>query len=284
MPPGPHDDAFLGSRFSQLANFQFIATGGQKSVYRARNQNNESIALKIFNPGADAARFQREIDAVRGIQNDRVPRIYDFGVLSPADGGFLWLVEEWIDGESLRSKIEAHSVTDSLILQMGLDLLSVLADAEALNIVHRDVKPENILVKNVDQTCALTDFGISRHLDLSTLTQGPGGLYTCGYSPPEQFRNMTASIDARVDLFALGVTLYECVEGVNPFRDGAASAPEILLRVENTRLPTIVRQIDASGEFSQLVEAMTRTRRTHRIGSASAAYVWMQEIAAAGPR
>jgi serine/threonine-protein kinase len=160
-------------------------------------------------------------------------------------------------------------------------VLEALASAETVRIVHRDVKPENIM-QDPAGNYWLLDFGIARHLDLVSLTPtiNAFGVGTPGYASPEQFRNMKRDIDNRSDLFALGVALFECVEGVNPLRDGARDNREILHRTETRPLPQISRSVDRAGGLSQLVLAMTRVHRDHRPATAAVALQWIREICA----
>src|SRR5688572_8842283 len=93
-------------------------------------------------------------------------------------------------------------------------------------------------MKSVKGDYWLLDFGIARHLDLSSLTPTlASGVGTLGYAPPEQYRNWKSDIDSRADLFAVGVTGFEAATGVHPFRDGAKSGAEVIDRIENRLHP-----------------------------------------------
>lgn len=279
---GPFDPAFLSLQFPDLRDFVYVTAGGQKSVYSAAHSHYGKVALKIFPPSADVTRFERELDAVKGLACDAIPEIYSSGRFSTPHGECLWFVESWLDGESLRELLLSGPIHNAVVIRVAVSVLSVLKQAEAKRIVHRDVKPENIVVSKDGKRCWLLDFGIARHLERTTVTVGIFGPCTPGYSPPEQFRNIKDDIDARADLFALGVTLYECVEGVNPFREGTADPAEMCHRVESAPLPPVSCQIDRKNEFSDFVLALTRTKRTHRLPSAADASDWANEIAAGG--
>jgi len=282
MSQSPYDQNLLTQCFPGLKNFDFIAKGGQKAVYSADHETHGKIALKIHPPGPNPERFLREITAVQSIAAGQVPVIFDSGCLPSPHADHLWLTEQWIEGSSLSEKIRTGSLSNSLILKIGLNILAVLVEAEAHNIVHRDIKPDNILIAPDDSCSWLVDFGIARHLDKTSLTQAfmP---YTLGYAPIEQLNAAKKEIDSRSDLFSLGVTLFECVEGYNPYTHGAASTAEVIHRTENLHLPKLSRQIDVSDQFKDLIGAMTQPMRNHRIGNAKEAYTWMQEISAAGP-
>jgi eukaryotic-like serine/threonine-protein kinase len=140
------------------------------------------------------------------------------------------------------------------------------------------VKPENSMCDN-NEDFWLLDFGLARHLDLHSLTAtGAHGFGTLGYSPPEQCLNQKQNIDARTDLFALGVTLYECATGVNPFRENTRDPGVILSRVKNQPLPLLSLSFASANEFRDLVAAMTQKRVDQRPGSAKEALDWIHDI------
>lgn len=282
MSHTPYALEFLAQHYPNLSNITYITSGGQKAVYAAMHQAFGKIALKILTPGASNERFEREIAAVQAIPEQHIPVIYEHGQLAPPHSDHLWLIEQWIDGISLRERLNSGPLSNSLILKIGLDVLEVLAMAERNQIVHRDIKPENILIANDESEAWLIDFGIARHLDRTTLTAAfmP---YTLSYAPIEQLHAHKHEIDSRSDLFSLGVTLYECIEGMNPFIDGATTNQEVFERMLSMTVPDISRRVDARGECKELIAAMTRMQRNHRIGSAAEALEWMKEIAIEGP-
>jgi serine/threonine-protein kinase len=158
-------------------------------------------------------------------------------------------------------------------------MTEAIAAAEQVRIVHRDVKPANILCDSCGNYWLL-DFGLARHLDLESLT-ATGAAFGCGtpgYAPSEQCRNQKGDIDARADLFGLGVTLYESLEGVNPFCHQARDFTEVLRRIETIPLAPITKQVDRQNQFRELVLAMTRTKRDQRLPTAAEALQWIQEI------
>ena len=127
----------------------------------------------------------------------------------------------------------------------------------------------------------LLDFGIARHLDLSSLTAttSPFGKMTLGYAPPEQCRNLKGDIDSRADLFALGVTLHECATGRNGFFDPPPRDQlEILRRVERFVLPSLRLPIADADNFRELLNAMTQKNRIHRPRNVGEAITWLREV------
>ncbi|MEP0873898.1 serine/threonine protein kinase [Trichocoleus desertorum AS-A10] len=269
---------WLRQEFPDISELSPIAEGGQKWVFSGKHAKDGDVVLKIclrMHP----ERIARETQAVQSIKSPRVPKILALGTAQANLGEVVWIREEKIFGDNLRDYLQNSPLDSRAVLRLGKHLLEALAYAEQARIVHRDVKPENILV-DLNSDFWLLDFGLSRHLDLTSLTAtaSPRGVGTWGYAPPEQFRNQKSEIDSRVDLFALGVTLYECVEGINPFRYQARDEAEVFHRIESMPLPAISKPIDAANEFKDLVFAMTRARRDHRLESAKAALEWIQEI------
>jgi len=278
----PFAPALLATQIPTLTNIAFVTGGGQKFVYRAEHAKHGPVALKVFGDFADPQRTQREIDAVRSIACTHVPTIYEMGVITGGPKPYIWLTEEWLTGDTLRSRLGSGPQSDEVIWAVARDVLFVLSEAEKRHIVHRDVKPENIFLAPDNSKCWLLDFGIARHLDLSTITAAGAGLgpLSPGYAPPEQIQNYKDRIDGRADLFALGVTLYEGLMGVNPYTEGAADAAERMRRTMATDLPRAARELDAGGQFSDLVRVMSWRRRSLRPRTASKAYEWLRAIGA----
>lgn len=267
----------LTQQLTNLNGFQYIATGGQKTVYVANHNQHGRVALKILLPNSSPGRFDREIASVNAIKNGRVPQVYESGRLADPYHDHLWLIEQWVDGVSLRDRLAQGVISNKLILQIAFDILNVLVEAETLKIVHRDINPNNILIATDESCCWLVDFGIARHLDLTSLTAGLMP-HTLGYAPLEQLNCLKSDIDARTDLFSLGVTLYECVEGINPYTNGVNSAEEVIHRMSTIICPDVSRQVDNKGDLKNLISAMTRHKRTQRIATAADACQWIHEI------
>lgn len=276
------DQKWLQQQFPDFSNLTPLGQGGQKVVLSGDHTTDGEVVLKLFHLATDPERVMREVQAVQNIQSDHVPKILDVGQINATVGRLIWVREERVYGDDLRRALSNGSTDPRTALSIGRDVLEALATAENARIVHRDVKPENIMATH-DNGYYLLDFGLARHLDEESLTATAHafGMGTPGYAPPEQFRNRKSEIDARSDLFALGVTLYEWVEGVNPYIDGARDLAERIRRVETQPLPPISRTVDAQSEFQELLIAMTRVRRDHRPPTARAALMWMQEICAA---
>jgi len=277
------DAAELQRLFPHLSAFGPPAAGGQKLVYRCQHQSLGPCALKLIRPGAEP-RLDRELEAVRRIQqvsSDHVPRVFDVGKIElPMVGQIVWLLEQFIDGVPLSDLMLQGSLGKDRTLNLGLDLLSATTDAESVNLVHRDIKPPNIVVDSHGKAWLL-DFGIVRILDLTSITPSNQmvGPHSPGYSAPEQFNYSKRDIDSRSDLFAIGVILYQSAVGVNPFLAGARDRQEVLRRVLQDPLPRLHLPWDTRGEFADLVAVLTQKYPYQRPRTSAEALAWLQDIA-----
>jgi serine/threonine-protein kinase len=276
------DLAWLQANFADLSNFRLLGKGGQKLVIAARHKSDGDVVLKLIQPGTETETVRREILAVQQVQSPRVPRIIEYGSVTTPVGPCIWIREQLIEGETVRQMLARGPLQPPAVLRLGLQVLEALEQAEAVQIVHRDVKPENIMC-DAKGNYWLLDFGIARHLDLSSMTASglPFGKMTLGYAPPEQCRNVKTEIDSRADLFALGVTLHECGVGRNGFFDPPPRDQiELLRRVERFVLSPVDLAITDKESFRDLIQSMTQKTRVHRPRTIKEALVWMREICA----
>jgi serine/threonine-protein kinase len=276
------DIGWLQKQFPDLSNFAPLAPSGQKEVFAAEHKAEGLVVLKIFKPGANAERIEREMQAPLKVKSPRVPKVAELGRMKSPTGEIVWLREKKIVGQSLKELLRAKGKLDvPTTVRIGLHVIEVLADGEKADVVHRDIKPGNIIVAS-DGSAWVIDFGLARHLDQESVTPTGDKFAPCtpGYAPVEQFTNQKPEVDARADLFAAGVTLFECIEGYNFFTKGAKNPREALDRVQKLKMPRIATA-GVPGDFVDLVEAMTRTKAEHRPATAADALVWIKEIAAA---
>ncbi len=274
--------SWLQQQFPDLSSFVALPPTGQKSVFLASHKTDGDVVLKVFLRGADRERIIREIDAPLKIKSPRVPQILDKGSLASPSGNIIWLRERRIAGSNLKDTLSAHGKRSvDAAMRIALHVLEVLEAAEIAGVVHRDIKPGNIIIAP-DGSAWVIDFGFARHLDLDSVTSSAAAFAPCtpGYAPVEQFTNQKTDVDGRADLFATGVTIYECLHGENPFVKGTKGPLEALDRIKKTALP----RISATGcpsEFVDLIDAMTRGKLDHRAPNVAYASKWMRELAAA---
>lgn len=195
-----------------------IARGGAARVFRATDATGNVVALKVLHPQlavtVSADRFLREIKYLSRIDHPRITRLLDSG-----ESDFLiFYVMTFVEGLTLREHLQKArhlSVNDTLII--ASDLLDALGHAHGLEIVHRDVKPENIVVS--PDGPVLVDFGIARaaaEAGTDRLTKSGFAVGSSRYMSPEQIQGAD-DIDVRTDLYALGCVLFECLTGRTPF-------------------------------------------------------------------
>jgi serine/threonine-protein kinase len=197
---------------------ELVGSGGMSSVYRALDRLLErNVALKILHPhyGDDeeyVERFRREARAVAQLSHPNIVTVIDRG---EADGQ-QFIVFEYIDGESLKQLVDRNGPLPARrAIELALQVADALAFAHQAGLVHRDVKPQNVLVTE-DGEAKVTDFGIARSLDVEHgVTQTGTVLGTSNYLSPEQARGQT--ITPATDVYSLGVVLFELLTGEVPF-------------------------------------------------------------------
>lgn len=195
---------------------QMIGKGGTSRVFRAYDPDQDRyVAIKILSPniGIDSNngnRFKREIDVVMGLNHPNIVPIYDFGEIN----GFTYLVMPMLEGGSLADRLRVGTLTPDEGANMVDQISHALQYAHEQGIVHRDVKPGNILFDN-DGNAMLTDFGLARVNDSSISLTGSNVIGTPAYISPEQARG--EEIDERSDQYSLGVILYQLVTEKLPF-------------------------------------------------------------------
>ena len=260
---------------STLADLAQLARGGQKVVYSATHSTYGSIVLKLF--FKMDARSQREIDISENVDFDCVPMIYETGNTIYEGSDTLYVIEQRVEGEELRKRIERN---ERFTLKEAVDFLEqgllFINQLEVNKIVHRDIKPENIIVSTVGKVFFL-DFGIARILGLPSLTKTEAivGPHTPGYAAPEQFNNLKNDIDSRADLFSIGVVTYECLSGQNPFNKGARSHLEILQRTETITPVSFQIPGDTQQQFMGLLSSLMGKYPSRRPKNATQALNWL---------
>ena len=223
-----------------------IATGGMGEVWRATDTVlGREVAVKLLKPEyADDARFRSRFETearhAASLHHPNVAAVYDFGEAAGAADDVAhrpYLVMELVDGQPLSALLKAGQPLDP---DAARDLLAQAADAigaaHAAGIVHRDVKPANLLV-TPDRTVKITDFGIARAAEGMALTETGQVMGTPQYLSPEQARGETATPAS--DVYSLGVVAYECLVGQRPYTGDSPVATALAhLREPVPELPT----------------------------------------------
>lgn len=237
--------ANLLDQMSRYSIMERIGTGGMARVYRAKDETLErDVAVKILHDHlADddmfRQRFEREAKFIANLNHPNIVQVYDYATIEQEDKHFCYMVMTYLPGKTLKAVMDENVENQRLmphaeVLQIIRDIAEALHYAHQIGMVHRDVKPANILFNERGQAI-LTDFGIARLAEGSKLTQDNVAVGTPAYMAPEQASG--DPVDARTDIYALGVILYELLAGTPPFgEDGSIS---ILLRHLNEPPPAI---------------------------------------------
>jgi len=215
-----------------------VAEGGMGMVYKARRREDGLIvAIKVIASAAARnnillQRFKREFSAARQIDHPNVVKAIEFCELPPAP----YLVMEYVDGESLGNRIEREGkFTEEEAKRIMAQVCQGLQHAHKQGIIHRDIKPDNILITK-DGVAKITDLGLVKDVEEEmNLTRTGRGLGTPHFMAPEQFRNAKKA-DVRCDIYSLGATLYMMVTGQLPF-DGCSPLDAYLKKTNNECVP-----------------------------------------------
>lgn len=217
-----------------------LGGGGMGVVWRAQDLKlGREVALKRIACGdaTSARRADRESVAAARLQHPAIVALYE----SVAEDDQVWLVSELVYGQTLAEALADGALSDRDVLEIGVAVCDALAHAHRHGVIHRDVKPPNILVPDPDRSgggvaAKLTDFGIAQLLDEDVMTRTGDVVGTLAYMAPEQAEGRGA--EAASDLYALGLCLYEALSGVNPVRGRGVGATA---RRVGQRLPELGR-------------------------------------------
>jgi serine/threonine protein kinase len=233
-----------------------LGSGGMSTVYLARDITLERwVAVKVMHREMSdqpdqIERFRREARAVAQLSHPNIVSVIDAG----EDGGHPYIVFEYVDGETLKQRIErVGPLPVDEATAYAIEIGRGLAAAHSRRLVHRDVKPQNVLIDS-EGRAKVTDFGIARSLEADGLTQTGRVLGTTDYVSPEQA--MGRGVDARTDIYSLGVVLYEMLTGEVPFT--AETVVGVAMKHVNEDMPNVqARRPEVSAALAVVVERAT---------------------------
>jgi serine/threonine protein kinase len=239
-----------GQHFGVYSILDHLGTGGMGEVYLAKDSRlDRTVALKIlsFDVAADERRMQRfrqEAKVTSSLNQPNILTIFEFGETD----GLTFIAAEFVDGETLRDHLRKKRLKVTEILDIGIQILAALDAAHEAKIVHRDMKPENVMIRRRDHVVKVLDFGLAKVTEkkasdglssadevITAFKTTPGLIMgTVNYMSPEQAQ--AKPVDARSDIWSTGVMIYEMVAGTKPF-GGSTSAHTIVEILEKDPLP-----------------------------------------------
>jgi len=258
----------IGERLGPYLIEAELGSGGMGKVYAACGPEG-TVAIKVVHPHlldtpGFFKRFLREAEVGQAINHENVVRTLDCDAVS----GHHYLVMEYVRGQTLRELlVELDRVPEELCRHIGREVAKGLAAIHAAGIIHRDVKPDNVLITE-DHVVKVMDLGVARLTDEALrLSQTGAFVGSIHYAAPESFQGGGKDVDGRVDLHALGLVLYELASGVNPYlADDVPSTIRMILHDEPRRLGDIHPQL--SPFFEEVVHTLLEKDREKRFASA----------------
>ena len=261
----------IGTTLDKYEVLQKVGEGGMATVYRGRHTTlDRSVAIKVLHPHLSSStrnrkRFAREARAIEQLRHENILEIFDYSGASAED---CYIVTEFVPGETLTEHLrEVGRLPSEVAAIVGRALCDGLAYAHSMGVLHRDLKPDNVMVR-VDGTIKLMDFGIARFLDESQVTMTGALVGSPAFMSPEQAREH--DLDQRSDLFALGTLLFYLVTGHLPF---AGSNPSLILKnvIEGNRPNVSELAPTMSARLADVIERLMATNPDDRFPTAEAA-------------
>jgi predicted Ser/Thr protein kinase len=251
--------------FPGLEIDKVVGEGGMGVVYRAvQKQLGRTVALKVLSPALASdpqfvERFTREAKALAQLSHPNIVAVYDFGVHE----GVPFLIMEFVEGTPLRKLLAAKKLSSERALELVPQICDALAYAHGRGVVHRDVKPENILIDREGRV-KIADFGLAKLAEpgQTRITRTQMVMGTPNYMAPEQIEN-PSTVDHRADIYSLGVVFYEMLTGELPL--GRFKAPSQKAPVDSRLDPVVLRSLekepaDRYQQAAEVKEDVTRVR------------------------
>lgn len=256
-------DTVIGGRYRVIEK---IGVGGMAVVYRCKDEKlGRDVTVKILKEEYASddkfkQRFKSEAYSVARLSHPNIVNVYDSG----EENGICYIVMEYVDGMTLKEVIEQSAPLSSVtVLSIASQISSALMNAHKNHIIHRDIKPQNVLVAR-DGTVKVTDFGIAKGVSESTLTAKSDSLGSVYYLSPEQARD--GYVDERSDIYSLGITMFEMITGEVPF-DGDNSV-SVAIKQISEEIPDIEDiNPDADELLQQIIYKATNKKADERYSS-----------------
>ena len=257
-------------RIPGIRVLHLIGEGGTARVYLAsRERDDEPLVVKILRPEVTSdrqalARFMEEYALVERIQSRHVARIFDHGTAED----HAYLVMEFFEGGDLNKRLASKPLPEIEALKLFRDLMFALGDIHEKGILHRDLKPQNLMFRN-DGTLAIVDFGIAKDIDAIDRTGAGEILGTPRYMSPEQVQGR--ALDLRTDIYSAGVLLYQMLTGRHLFEGD--TAVEVALQHLNTPAPALPATLS---RYQRLIDKLVEKDRDARFRNADEVIGFLQ--------
>ena len=238
-----------------------LGSGGMAIVYRALDLKlDRSVTLKVMRDDLEEGfieRFYKEAQSVASLSHANIVKVFDYG----EDNGVHYIVMEYVDGTTLKDLIVKKAPFDETsTLGVAVQIARGLLHAHKNDVIHRDIKPQNILVTH-DGSVKIADFGIARAAKASTLTSNVNSMGSVHYFSPEQARG--GFVDHKSDIYALGVTIFEMATGVLPY-DGEAAVVVALKHINEPFPDPQALNPDVSDHLKHIICKATEKSSTKR--------------------
>lgn len=224
----------------QLTFVGLRGEGAFKHTFEVTTADGDPFALKIFKSADVTERTTREVEAMQRCQHANIARLLALDHFNEGGEKFVFSVEEFLAGGSLGDRLTTRLMTAAEFYPTALQLADALSHVAALGLVHRDLKPDNIMFRADGVTPVIVDFGLVRDLNATSVTatwamRGPGTPY---FASPEQLNNEKQMIDWRSDQFGLGVTLIFALTGHHPYEHTGDTPADVVGRVADRKQPS----------------------------------------------
>jgi tetratricopeptide (TPR) repeat protein len=273
-------ESIIGRTIAHYEILELLGIGGAAEVYRAHDVvGGREVALKLLSDRADPAmvlRFAREAKALARLDHPHIVKTFDAGVAN----GQRYLAMELVRGGSLKERLQRGPLEWHQAVRLAAQVAQALAHAHAAGVIHRDLKPGNIMLDD-EGTARLMDFGLAHVSDASAMTRTGTVMGTVYYLSPEQA--VGKRVDARSDLYSLGAVLYEMVTGLPPFT--GPSAVSIIYKILNEPAPRL-RDVSPSLPplLDGLVDRLLQKDASRRFGDAAETLLALETVERYDPR
>ena len=249
----------LGKRYEVLSK---IGAGGMADVYKGKDlMLNRFVAIKVLKKEYKedenfVRKFKSEAQAAAGLLNPNIVNVYDVG----EDRGLYYMIMEIVDGITLKEYIQRKGrLTHKEVLSIAIQMCTGIGAAHAAGIVHRDIKPHNIMISKEGKV-KVTDFGIAKAISSNTISSNAMG--SVHYTSPEQARGGYS--DAKSDIYSIGITLYEMATGQVPF-DGDSTVSVAIKHLQEEITPPSAIVEDIPYSLEQIILKCTQKNSERRL-------------------